>query len=227
VSQRVLVLAPHADDETLGLGGTIAKRVKAGDAVTVCVLTGHGPGTHPFLQPEAFELVRAECAAAMKVLGVTDLRFRDIPAVLVTDTPVWQVNQTVRELIDEVAPDELFVPFPYDLHGDHRSLFHAASVAWRPVTPVGRQIKRVVCYEVLSETHWNAPYLEPGFLPNSFETISDTLELKLRALECFKSQMRPFPDIRSVEAIKALAQLRGSQVGVHAAEAFVIIRELR
>ncbi len=227
MSQRVLVLAPHADDETLGLGGTIAKRVKAGDAVTVCVLTGHGPDVHPFLKPKDFMVVRDECAAALNVLGVTDLHFRDIPAVLVPDTPVWQVNQTVRDLIEDVAPDELFVPFPFDLHGDHRTLFHAASVAWRPVTEFGRKIKRVVCYEVLSETHWNAPYLEPGFLPNCFETITDTLELKLRALECFKSQMRPFPDIRSVEAIRSLAQIRGSQVGVHAAEAFVTIRELR
>ena len=225
--KRVLVLAPHADDETLGVGGTIAKRVAAGEAVTVCVLTGHGDDPHPVLPRSAFETVRAECESAMRVLGVTDLRFLDLPAVQVGDLPKWHTNKSVRELIDAVAPHELFVPFPYDLHGDHRTLFHAASVAWRPVSAIGRAIRRVICYEVLSETHWNAPYLEPGFLPNSFEAISDTLATKLQALECYRSQMRPFPDIRSIEAIRALAQLRGAQVGVNAAEAFVVVRELR
>ena len=106
----------------------------------------------------------------------------------------------------------------FDLHGDHRALFHAASVAWRPVTEIGRGIRRVLCYEVLSETHWNAPYLEPGFLPTRYEVVTETMETKLRALACYASQMRPFPDIRSLQAIQALAQLRGAQVGVPAAE---------
>jgi LmbE family N-acetylglucosaminyl deacetylase len=100
-------------------------------------------------------------------------------------------------------------------------------VAWRPVTAVGRQVQRVLCYEVLSETHWNAPYLEPGFLPHRFEIITDTLDIKVRALDCFQSQIKQFPDIRSVQAIRALAQFRGAQVGVPAAEAFVVIREVQ
>lgn len=225
--KRVLVLAPHADDETLGVGGTIAKRVAAGDAVTVVVLTGHGTELHPVFPREVFETVRAECEAAMRVLGVTDLRFLELPAVQVPDLPKWAVNKTMQELIEDVSPDEIFVPFPFDMHGDHRSLFHAASVAWRPVTAAGRQVKRVMCYEVLSETHWNSPYLEPGFLPQRFEIITDTLELKLRALECYRSQVRPFPDIRSVQAIRALAELRGALVGVPAAETFVVIREVQ
>lgn len=221
---RVLVIAPHADDETLGLGATLAKRVDAGCEVTVAVLTGHGRDPHPLLRAEGFDVVRSEMRAAMTILGVQNVLFRELPTVLVSDQPLWEVNRVVDEVIKEVQPDELFVPFPYDLHRDHRELFHAASVAWRPVTACGRGIKRVLAYEVLSETHWNAPYLEPGFLPTVFEDVTLTIDRKLLALREFKSQIRDFPDIRSVDAIRALAALRGAQVGVTAAEGFVLVR---
>ena len=123
------------------------------------------------------------------------------------------------------APD---VPFPYDLHNDHRALFHAASVAWRPSSELWRGIKRVLAYEVQSETHWNAPYLEPGFTPNIWIELTDEqLHTKLAALSHYESQMRPFPDARSLEAIEHLARWRGSQQGMHAAEGFVLVKETR
>jgi LmbE family N-acetylglucosaminyl deacetylase len=120
----------------------------------------------------------------------------------------------------------LYVPFPFDLHKDHREVFHSVSVAWRSSSTTGRGIREIYCYEVQSETHWNAPYLEPGFLPTRFVDVSDTLEVKLRALACYKSQLRPPPDARSLEAVRALAVWRGSQVGMSAAEAFVTVRTL-
>ena len=223
---RVLVLAPHADDETLGLGGTIAKRVDQGHDVTVAVMTGHGSQPHPLFSREVFDVVRRECHAAMQLLGVEQLLFRDLPAVLVGDEPMWCINRVVADLIDSVRPEELFVPFPFDMHRDHRELFHAASVAWRPVSEAGRGIKRVLAYEVLSETHWNSPYLEPGFLPTVFEDITATIDRKITALAEFRSQLREFPDIRSVDAVRALASLRGAQVGVRAAEGFVLVRAI-
>lgn len=226
MSSRILVIAPHADDETLGLGGTIARRAAEGHEVHVGVVTGHGEGTHPLWPRTTWEKVRAEARRAMDVLGVSELHFEEVPAALVADQPVWQLNKVVGGLVERIQPHVLYVPFPFDLHKDHREVFHALSVAWRPSSAVGRQIRAVYCYEVQSETHWNAPYLEAGFVPNAWVDISDQLETKLRALACYESQLRPAPDARSLEAVRALAVWRGAQQGMVAAEAFVTIRLL-
>ena len=225
--RRVLVIAPHADDETLGMGGTIARLTAEGARVTVAVLTGHGDEPHPLWPPETWERVRGEAKRAMEVLGVDDLRFAELPAARVAEEPPWRLNRLTDELVREIEPDALYVPFPFDLHKDHRELFHSLSVAWRPSTEHGRRLREVHCYEVVSETHWNAPYLEPGFLPTCWVDISEQLETKLEAAACYESQLSPEPGPRSLNAVEALARWRGSQMGLAAAEAFVTVRLLR
>ncbi len=221
---RILVVAPHADDETLGVGGTIARRAAEGHEVHVAVVTGHGDLPHPIWPRAAWDEIRAEARRAMDILGVHALHFEEVPAALVADQPAWRLNKTIAALVEKIQPEILYVPFPFDLHKDHREIFHALSVAWRPATATGRRIRAVYCYEVQSETHWNAPYLEAGFTPNAWVDISSHLDTKLRALACYASQVRPAPDARSIEAIRALATWRGSQQGLHAAEAFVAVR---
>jgi LmbE family N-acetylglucosaminyl deacetylase len=224
---RILVVSPHADDETIGLGGTISALVKEGHDISVAVLTGHGEKEpHPIWPRSEWIKIRKEAKAAMEVLGVKRLIFREIPAVRVCEEPIWRLNKLTSGLINEVKPDVLFVPFPYDLHRDHRELFHSFSVAWRPVSETGKGIREVFAYEVQSETHLNAPYLEPGFIPNVWIDISQTLKIKLEAVACYKSQVNAFPHSRSLRAIRALAEWRGAQIGVEAAEALVSIRRL-
>jgi LmbE family N-acetylglucosaminyl deacetylase len=224
-SDRILVIAPHADDETLGAGGTIARRVAEGHEVHVAIVTGHGSEPHPLWPRSLWDTIRGEARAAMQILGA-ELHFEELPAAQVADEPAWRVNRTIGELIQRIAPTTLYVPFAFDLHKDHREVFHAASVAWRASVPAGRAIRAVYCYEVQSETHWNAPYVEPGFLPNTWVDIGDHLETKLRALACYASQVKPAPDARSLDAVRALAVWRGAQQSMAAAEAFVAIRLL-
>lgn len=224
--RRVLVIAPHADDETLGVGGTMARFAAAGDDVHVGVVTGHGDAPHPLWPRSAWDRIRAEAKQAMAVLGVTNLHFEEVPAAMVAQHPVYLLNQVVGRLVEKIQPDVLYAPFAFDLHKDHREIFHALSVAWRSSSATGRKIRAVYCYEVQSETHWNAPYIEAGFVPNTWVDISDHLETKLRALACYATQVRPAPDARSLEAVRALAVWRGSQQGMAAAEAFVCLRLL-
>ena len=224
--RRVLCLAPHADDESLGAGGSLARHAADGDEVHVGVVTGHGDGTHPLWGPEVWDVVRAEAREAARVLGA-QLFFEDLPAVLVPDQPVHEVTGVVAGMIERVRPHVLYVPFPFDLHNDHRAVFYAASVAWRTTSPVGRAIQEIYSYEVQSETHWNAHRVEPAFSPDHYVDITDYLATKRQALECYSSQMRPFPDARSVAAVEALARWRGSLVNCGAAEAFMTIRTLR
>jgi LmbE family N-acetylglucosaminyl deacetylase len=84
----------------------------------------------------------------------------------------------------------------------------------------------VLAYETLSETNWNAPYLRPAFQPQVFVDISNYLDKKLAAMKIVKSQLQDFPHERSLEALQALARLRGATVHRHAAEAFVLIRQV-
>ena len=225
---RILIVAPHADDETIGMGGAIARDAREGHEVVVAVVTGHGDdGPHPLWPRGVWDRVRDEARAACAVLGVAELLFEEVPAAMVGDQPLWRLNKVIGAIVERAAPDALYVPFPFDLHRDHREVFHSLSVAWRSSSAAGRHIRDIHCYEVQSETHWNIPYVEPGFLPTMWIDISDTLELKLEALACYKSQIRPAPDARSVDAIRALAVWRGSQMGMNAAEAFVTVRSLR
>ena len=223
---NVLVIAPHADDETIGCGGTIARYASEGHKVTVAIMTGHGDDEpHPVFPREVFDGIRAEATRAHAVLGVAQTILREIPSVRVAEQPLWKLNGIVRDIFEEVQPELVFVPFQFDLHEDHRRLFAACSVAWRPSSALGRNISAVYTYETPSETHWNFANVEPGFMPNVYVDISDHLETKLEALRCFASQIDPFPGARSIEALEALARFRGSQMHMAAAEAFVMVRQ--
>jgi LmbE family N-acetylglucosaminyl deacetylase len=146
---------------------------------------------------------------------------------MVADQPTFKVNKIVEELMNEIKPEVLYIPFLHDLHRDHKAIVYSACVAWRPVGEIGRGIKEIYMYETLSETHWNIHQQEGGFLPNVFVNISEkNLEKKLRALSIYKSQIRDFPDSRSLEGVEALAKFRGCSVGVEAAEAFVLVRRI-
>ncbi len=222
---RILVVAPHADDEVLGVGGTMARYADLGHDVIVAIMTGHGEdGPHPLFPKSAWDVVRAEAKEAHAILGVKETILEEIPAVMVSDQALWQLNQITLDVLQRVRPDVLYIPFLYDLHKDHRELAHSFSVAWRPNSELGRSVREIFAYETVSETHWNMPYMEPGFLPNQSVDITRHLDKKLQSLRCFKSQMRDFPDARSVEAVDALARWRGSQMHLPAAEAFVVIR---
>ncbi|MBN1574842.1 MAG: PIG-L family deacetylase [Deltaproteobacteria bacterium] len=224
---RILVVAPHADDETIGMGGTIARLVDEGNIVTVAVMTGHGEvDPHPLWPSSLWETIRGEFREAMEILGVTDYIFREIPAVMVADQKIHELNKITGDIIEEIKPDILYIPFINDLHKDHRELFHSFSVHWRPHLPLGRKMREVYAYETVSETHLNFPYVEGGFIPNAFVDISGYIEVKLSAMARFKSQIIDFPHPRSIEAVRALAAWRGSQISAQAAEAFVMVRRI-
>jgi LmbE family N-acetylglucosaminyl deacetylase len=224
---KVLILAPHPDDETLGCGGTIARLVDEGHEVVVGLITGQGNEPHPLYGEEEMNGIQEEFSEACAVLGVSSIRMLNLPPVLISDIPKHVLNKTILNLVEDIRPEIMFVPFPLDLHGDHREIFHAASIAWRPYLQLGGMIREVYCYEVPSETHLNIPYVEQGFTPNLYYDISNQIERKLKAFSCFASQVQASPLPRSIEAVRALANFRGSQIGVQAAEAFVSVRVLR
>jgi LmbE family N-acetylglucosaminyl deacetylase len=217
--KNILVIAPHPDDETLGVGGSMKRFTERGWSVFVLTMAAHMPPLYP---ADVHETTVREARAAQAVLGVTDGVFLDNPAVMLGDIPPAEFNKLILDHVDRISPDVLLMPY-YDRHIDHRHVFDACMVAARPVG-AGKNIKLVAAYETISETHWNAPHIEPNFTPNFFIDITDQIDAKLEAMSHFKSQLHPFPGPRSVEALKALALFRGSQAGYGYAEAFHVIR---
>ena len=217
--KRVLVVAPHPDDETLGVGGTISKYSAQGDEVFVLMVSGHLP---PIYSRKAYEETVSEAYSAFSVLGVEKSEFLEIPATMIGDQPLHEVNGRISKIVNDFNPHIVLCPYP-DRHIDHRLVFDSVMVATRPVG-VGKDIKIVAAYETLSETHWNAPHIEPNFTPNWVVDISDHISKKLNALECYKSQISEFPGPRSIEAVEALAKFRGTQAGFGYGEGLHIVR---
>jgi len=218
-NQGLLVIAPHPDDETLGAGGTIARCAAAGLPVTIVTVAAHMP---PLYSKAVHRQTVAEARKAHARLGVTDSRFLDFPAVYVGERPVAELNGAIVSVVEKIKPLVVLFAYP-DRHIDHRVIFDAVMVATRPIG-VGAGIKLLAAFETLSETHWNAPHIEPNFTPNWVVDISDRIDQKLEALACYKSQIPAFPGPRSLEAASALALFRGTQFGFAYGEAYHVVR---
>lgn len=219
IKKRILVVSPHPDDETLGVGGTIAKYSAQGHEVHVLMISGHLP---PLYKREDYEKTVNEAHRAFNILGVAKSDFLELPATMIGDLPLHEVNSKISKVVNDLKPHIVFCPYP-DRHVDHRLVFDSVMVATRPVG-IGRDIEIVAAYETLSETHWNAPHIEPNFTPNWVIDISDTINKKIEAIKCYESQISDFPGPRSVEAVEALAKFRGTQAGFGYGEGMHIVR---
>ncbi len=216
--KKAVVIAPHPDDETLGVGGTIKRMVKEGIKVSVLTVSGHMP---PLYSSKTYQKTLLESKKSLKYLGVKDFEYLGIPATMINELPIANLNKQISDFIYKRNPDTIFIPFP-DRHIDHRLIFDSCIVASRPISK--KSPKNVLLYETLSETHWNVPAVEPSFVPDFFIRIDKEINNKLVALRLYKSQINKNTPSRSLEAIKSLAKFRGSQNGCEYAEAFKVAR---
>ena len=221
MSKRILVLAPHPDDEVLGVGGSIAKWASKGNDVYVAILTRVPV---PEFDDQISVIARHEAQKVHKLLGVKETILLDLPVLSLEREGLITVNRQITSVMQAVEPDVLLIPFIGDIHEDHKQFFKTALVAARPFYDFAPST--IYTYETLSETNWNAPYITPGFVPNVFVDISDYIDTKIEAIKIYQSQLREFPHERSPETLRALALLRGSTINRNAAEAFVLIRRI-
>lgn len=224
---RVLVIAPHADDETFCCGGTIAK-VKAlgGEVFVVCVSVGD-LAMYGTAEPVVPGRRRAgELDLAMSVLEVDgyDILFDDpsrhlrLDALPLRDL-IALIERDGRYAIDRVRPDVVILPSPCS-NQDHTAVFRAGFAACRPHLPDVKPFVPLVLTADQPQLCWSPE----AFKPNFYVDISGFLELKLKAHACHASQLRPPPHHGSLENLERLARLRGAEVSVEAAEAFVCHR---
>ena len=217
---NVLVIACHTDDETLGVGGTIAKHVTTGDLVTVCVVCKRAYN-HQF--DEAWTCEEKKIAArAADTLGCDDIRFLDLPEESI-DQRLLDVIIPLEKIVVDVNPSVVYTHHRGDSNQDHRTVLQASLIACRSISEP--KVARLLSYEVPSSTDIAAPFPEYAFQPNFYVDVTDFLGRKIEAMECYTKELRRFPHPRSVEGIQVLAKKRGMEIGFEAAEAFVVIRD--
>ena len=228
MADSVLVVAAHPDDEVLGCGGTIARHAEAGDQVHVLIVA---EGATSRLQQrdrcEASDELSALACAAQKagtILGAASLELLDCPDNRLDSLERLDLIKFIEARMERHQPSVVYVHHAGDVNVDHRRLHEAVITACRP-TP-GQPVRRLLSFEVASSTEWQAPGSAPVFQPNWFVDISLQWLLKREALAAYASEMRPWPHARSLEGLEHLARLRGAQVGVEAAEAFCLLRQL-
>lgn len=222
---KILVIAPHADDEVLGCGATMTKACAKGDEVFVLICTNASVGAPELFSAELIKQIRSEAVTAHRLIGIKETFFLDFPAPALDQYPRYKMSNEISAVVRKIGADTVYIPHRGDCHKDHAIIHECAMVACRPLANC--TVKHVYAYETLSETEWGEPIAADFFVPVKYNTFSvDEFQKKLDAMSCFKSQLYPFPASRSLEAIEALAKYRGCTVSAERAEAFETLRDI-
>jgi len=223
--KRILIIAAHPDDETLGCGGLISK-YRQRDIEFKVLFLGEG-STCRFSDPSdaealvAIEVRTKSACLAMDFLGIQNFEFHDLPCGRFDQVPIIIINKIIEDSIRDFKPDTVITHSSNDANNDHKIVFNATIMATRPGAQ--NHVSRLLSYEVLSSSEW--AFLNT-FNPNYFEEISEEdLARKWQALNLYESEVRSYPFPRSSEGMRALAMTRGMQAGVAYAEAFHLVRE--
>lgn len=226
MTETVLVIAAHPDDEILGLGATVARHVDDGDAVhTVIVAEGStSRSLHRNTASHAEQLSQLHEAAitAARILGSHPPKMLGLPDNRLDSLDLLDIIKPIETIVSEIRPTIVYTHHAGDLNIDHRILYEATLTACRPLP--GTQIRAIYTFETVSSTEWGP---SQPFIPDHFVDVETTWSRKIAALNAYSSEMRPAPHARSVEAVEALAVWRGASVGLGKAEAFQTIRQIR
>ena len=228
MADSILVVAAHPDDEVLGCGGTIVRHVEAGDCVHVLIMA-EGATSRQLQRDrsQASTELSALAKAAEKagsILGVESVELLDLPDNRLDSLDRLDLIKKIEERIDRHRPQIVYVHHAGDVNVDHRRLHEAVVTASRPLP--GQCVRRLLSFEVASSSEWQPPGSGLPFLPNYFVDISNQWNRKREALLAYASEMRPWPHARSLQSLEHLARWRGAQVGVGAAEAFCLLRQV-
>lgn len=223
--KRILIVAAHPDDEVLGCGGTIARLNKEGYKITTLIL-GEGISSRDDVRDvkkreKDILALKGEAKKASAILGVREIFFHDFPDNRFDTVSFLDIVKVIERIKNNVKPEIIFTHYEKDLNIDHQITFRAVITATRPIK--GETVKEIYSFEILSSTEWSYPL---SFSPNVFYDISETIDVKLRALKEYKTELREYPHPRSLEGIKLIAKNWGMKVGLNYAEAFKCVRRI-
>lgn len=222
---NILVIAAHPDDEVLGAGGTIANHSLKGDQVTIAIL-GEGITSRSLSRQEAdknmLNNLEIDAVKAAKMVGCENVRLLGLPDNRFDSLDLLDVVKKIESLVTQVEPQIIYTHHFGDLNMDHVITARAVMTACRPLP--GSIVQRILAFEVPSSTGWG--FSDHVFSPTVFVNIDQTLSMKLNAMQSYTSELREYPHPRSLKSLEDRARTWGSQVGMVAAEPFVLLREI-
>lgn len=216
MKQTILVVAAHPDDELLGVGGTLKRRIQEGDDV-ISVICAQG-------RLEEAHHIKQCSQKANQALGIKSVIFLDYPNLEMETIPLHKIAKQIETLIKQYQPDVIYTHHYGDLNRDHQITFQAVMTAARPL-PNQKPIT-LYCFETVSSTEWSQQTNEAIFRPTFFVDITDVIDAKIESLKHYDVEMRDFPHPRSYDGVRHIAQVRGMTVGKKYAEAFELIRKV-
>jgi LmbE family N-acetylglucosaminyl deacetylase len=221
LKKNILVIAPHADDEVLGCGGSINK-LSAKYNIYILVMTDANSGIPEKYSKNFSNTIKKQAIEAHKMLGVKKSIFFDFPILGLQNVKNYLIADKIKNLIDEVKPEIVFLPSKHDLCSDHRFIFEASIIVLR--NPKLYNIKKILSYETPSESDWGNELIKSDRLNYFISLNRKNLSKKILAMKKFKSEYKLNPHPRSQENLEALARLRGSYFFSEFAEAFTVVK---
>jgi len=222
MKNKVLVIAVHPDDETLGCGGTLLKHKANGDEVHWVI--GTNIKESEGFKKDIIKRRKNEIEKVEKLYGFDSTHSLGLSTMRVDEYSMSELVRMISKVITDVQPNILFLPFKGDVHSDHRKIFEAAYSCTKSFRyPF---IRKIYMIETLSETEFAPSTKEDSFIPNVFVNISEFMDKKLEIMNVFASEMAEHPFPRSEKNLIALATLRGATAGCEYAESFVLLKEI-
>jgi LmbE family N-acetylglucosaminyl deacetylase len=219
---KVIIITPHPDDETLGCGGTILKHKEDGDSVHWIIVTSM-LGKHDF-SPQLVQQRQGEIERVSGMYGFETTHNLDFPTTRLDEIPARDIIASLSRIFNDTKPTVAYLPNRSDVHSDHRVVFNAAWSCCK--TFRFPSIRRVLMYEIPSETDFAPALPETAFVPNIFSDISPYMERKIEIMREYKGELKDHPFPRSEQNIRALATVRGATAHVEYAEAFMLLKEV-
>lgn len=220
---KILVIAPHPDDETLGCGASLLKHKANGDSLSWLVATR---GHEPQWSAELLARKETEIGRVAETYGFEDTFRLNLPTIKLDTISLGEIIVPIREAITAAKPDLVYVNHWGDVHSDHRVVFEATMSVLKPFYSGKLGVRKVLSYEVLSSTDAMPANAARAFVPNVFTDVSEFLERKLEIMALYESELQPSPLPRALDSLRALARFRGATIGVEYAEAFMLVREV-
>lgn len=221
--KKILIIAAHPDDESLGCGGTIKKHTNNGDKVRVLYMTD-GESSRNNKKTNAINKREKSAIKSQKILGIEKINFLNLPDNEMDKTSLLKITKMIEKYLIIFKPSIIYTHHYGDLNIDHRITFQAVMTACRPQP--NYFVEKIFSFEIPSSTDYQSSFVEP-FQPSYYVDIEKTISVKVESLKSYISEMRESPHSRSIENIMNLARYRGGTVGKKYCEAFSVIRYLK
>lgn len=226
MSKKILIVAAHPDDEVLGCFGTVARLIQEGYEAYTLILgegkTSRDEKRQVENKKDEIAVLNNEILNANNAIGIKKVFVESFPDNRFDSVDLLDIIKVISKVKNEVKPDIIFTHYEHDLNIDHQITYKAVVTATRPMQD--ECVKEIYSFEILSSTEWNYPV---SFSPDTFYDVSDTLDLKIKAMEEYISELCEYPHPRSLNGIELNAKYQGMRVGKIAVEAFKSVRILK